>query len=90
VAVLDSGIDTDNSDIDAQSDRIMDIRSWVDGQTAVKTKRGEDVSGHGTHITGIILDLAPNVDLYIARVTKTRELPDTEQIVKVIFDTIMS
>ncbi|KAI9739332.1 MAG: hypothetical protein M1834_007545 [Cirrosporium novae-zelandiae] len=47
---------------------------------AVEEKRGGDLSGHGTHIAGIILDLAPNVDIYNARVTKTRELDDIEQI----------
>lgn len=83
VAILDSGIDMENTDIDAQSDRIKSIRSWVDGKIGVEAKRGGDLSGHGTHIAGIILDLAPDVDLYIARVTKTSKLDDTEQIAKV-------
>jgi hypothetical protein len=90
VAILDSGIDMENTDIDAQSDRIKNIRSWVDGKAGVEAKRGGDLSGHGTHIAGIILDLAPNVDIYIARVTKTRELDNTEQILKVMLDPVLS
>lgn len=80
----------ENTDIDAQSDRIKSIRSWVGDNAGVEAKRGGDLSGHGTHIAGIILDLAPNVDIYIARVTKTRELDNTEQILKVMLDPVLS
>ena len=83
VAILDSGIDMENTDIDAQSNRVMSIRSWVDGKAGAEATHDGDISGHGTHISGIILDLAPNVDVYIARVTKNRELEATDQILKV-------
>lgn len=82
VAILDSGIDLGNTDIDAQLDQIKDIRSWVDDKSGLKVHDG-DSSGHGTHIAGIILDLAPNVDIYIAKVTKFRELENISQILEV-------
>lgn len=88
VAILDSGIDTQHTDIDALSDRIKSIRSWVDGKAGVEDWSGGDVSGHGTHVSGIILDLAPDVDIYVARITKTREPDDPDQIAKVLLSSI--
>ena len=42
-----------------------------------------DSSGHGTHIAGIILDLASNVELYIAQVTDSRLSVNRDKIVEV-------
>lgn len=76
MAILDTGINIQNPGIFAQADRIKDIRDWTGG--AIYGEYGEDVSGHGTQIAGIILDLAPNVDIYIARVSKNGEIDDTK------------
>lgn len=82
VAILDSGIDMTHISIRARKKRIKDIRTWTCGYSGAKAKGG-DKSGHGTHIAGIILDLAPNVDIYIAQVTEGRELDDTRSISQV-------
>lgn len=83
VAILDTGIDMTHTDIDACSERIKDVRSWVDGKNGAEDWDGGDDSGHGTHIAGLILDLAPNVDIYVARVTKSRRLKNPEQVAEV-------
>ncbi|KAK2882509.1 hypothetical protein FQN49_000275 [Arthroderma sp. PD_2] len=85
VAILDSGIDMNNTDIEADADdRIKSVRSWVDGNDGKEDRNECDESGHGTHIAGILLSCAPNTDLYIARITKTRELNSVNEIVSAL------
>ncbi|KAM4059852.1 subtilase family protein [Hirsutella rhossiliensis] len=65
VAILDSGIDLNHPGF-AQEDRIKKTKSWVGGNV-------DDTDGHGTHIAGLILELTQNVDLYIAKITTSRD-----------------
>lgn len=76
VAIIDTGIDMGHVDIQAavQDGRIGEVCDWVDGRQGTEDKIVGDSFGHGTHVASVVLDLAPNVDLYIARVTKGREL----------------
>jgi hypothetical protein len=80
VAVIDSGIDMGHVDIQAAAvnGRIAKVCDWVDGRDGVEDEGVGDSSGHGTHIASVILDMAPNVDLYIARVTKGREVSHSQ------------
>lgn len=68
IAVLDTGIDKDHPDYEAQQERIKVIKLFSsDCQQSY-----EDVSdrcGHGTHIAGILLDFAPDAELYIAKIS---------------------
>jgi len=74
VALLDTGIDLKHSYFEGEypTGRIKSVRSWVDGKEGVEDRDGGDVSGHGTFIASILLSLGPTIDLYIARVTKSR------------------
>ncbi|KAL7917439.1 hypothetical protein ACQKWADRAFT_306812 [Trichoderma austrokoningii] len=68
IAVLDTGIDKDHPDYEAQQERIKATKLFSsDGQQSY-----EDVSdrcGHGTHVAGILLDFAPDAELYIAKIS---------------------
>lgn len=80
IAIIDTGIDMGHVDIQAAAvnGQIAKVCDWVDGREGVEDENIGDASGHGTHIASVILNMAPHVDLYIARVTKRRELFDTE------------
>ncbi|EPE02714.1 pfs domain-containing protein [Ophiostoma piceae UAMH 11346] len=84
VAVIDTGIDREHADFKtARTKKFHDhkpnparseqpqksrIREW---KNFCKDQPEDDVSdldGHGTQVAGIILRLAPNADLYVARV----------------------
>lgn len=77
VAILDSGIELPSTDMLARGERIKEVRSWVgvsiddekDGRLLQPDQLGcRDEIGHGTHIAGLLLDVAPEVDLYIAQI----------------------
>jgi len=42
-----------------------------------------DLFGHGTHIAGLLLRVAPEADIYIARVAINRNVDNTENIAEV-------
>lgn len=81
VALLDTGIDTEHDFFQESCDdgeprlnpRIKEICSWVDGNKGQRTTNGRDECGHGTSVANLLLDLCPNIDLYVARVSKTLE-----------------
>ena len=80
IAVLDTGVDPKHSDMD--SERIQSVRSWVNGKNGEEEdRRASDESGHGTHTTGILLDLAPDADIYVAQIA-TKEPSHPSQIAK--------
>ncbi|KAH7218858.1 hypothetical protein DER44DRAFT_846806 [Fusarium oxysporum] len=64
VAVLDTGIDETDMMITAAKSRIKEKRSWV-GSPGSYT----DTYGHGTHVTRLLLQMAPAADIYIAKIT---------------------
>lgn len=80
VAVIDTGIDMTHVDIQAAvaNGRVIKVCDWVDGQEGIEDDMVGDSFGHGTHVASVILDMAPNVDLYIARVAKGRELSHSQ------------
>lgn len=82
VAILDTGLDVGHPDIKAREERIKDIRSWVNGLNGERDPKAGDSSGHGTHVTSLLLDVAPDSDIYVARIAEhDPESPD--QIAKV-------
>ena len=64
VAVIDSGIDWDHPHFeDANGENQIITKSFVNGLV-----RNKDVDGHGTHTAHLVLKVAPNAKLFIARV----------------------
>lgn len=75
VALLDTGVDLSHQDFydEYPNNRIKSVRSWVDDKGGVEDPRGGDDCGHGTFIASLLLYLGPNIDLYVARVSKSRK-----------------
>ncbi|KAL2673797.1 hypothetical protein Neosp_012241 [[Neocosmospora] mangrovei] len=69
VAIIDSGIDLDDSWISGRSTQIVATRNWTGGET----DDCADTCGHGTHITRLISKIAPAAEIYIAKVSKRKK-----------------
>jgi len=81
IAVLDTGIDTKHPFIKGaiSAGRIAKTyRSFVTGDSSI-----EDSAGHGTHVTSLILDVAPNSEVHVARIAQEMEIPYTHCIADV-------
>jgi hypothetical protein len=70
IAILDTGLDMNHPYIKAREDRIKDIRSWVNDLDGKQEWKTGDASGHGTHVASLLLDVAPDCDIYIARIAE--------------------
>ncbi|CAG8961987.1 hypothetical protein HYFRA_00014032 [Hymenoscyphus fraxineus] len=90
IAILDTGIDYDHtffSDEDKMP-RLVARESFLDCSDPKSVKdvprNTKDTHGHGSHIAGIILQVAPDTDLYIGRVVRGEEPTqhDAQQISK--------
>lgn len=83
VAILDTGLDESHPDFAfarsrPQKSGIKPVGSEPTQRSRIKGRNNlcgdgdagdvTDVDGHGTHVAGIILQLAPRAELYIARV----------------------
>jgi subtilisin family serine protease len=67
VGIIDSGVDNDHPAIAGA------VKGWVepyeaDGKLQFRTTPHQDSSGHGTACAGIVLSLAPQVELYSIKV----------------------
>ena len=64
--MLDTGIDRGHLDFHACDERIKDCRAYV-GKDQIQV---HDSSGHGTHVASLLLDYAPEAEIYIAKITE--------------------
>lgn len=65
IAILDTGIRKSHTFFDrTRQSRIKECKSFIDDQK----EETDDLYGHGTHIAGIVMQVAPEADLYIGRV----------------------
>jgi hypothetical protein len=84
IAILDTGITRAHKGIDAGFDtkRLAKERcySWVGESTNV-----DDYDGHGTNVAALVLQIAPEADIYIAKVFSGAEVPidETDNVAKV-------
>ncbi|KAM6534808.1 hypothetical protein FALCPG4_004431 [Fusarium falciforme] len=70
VAVIDTGVNQ-------KAKHFKGVRG-ENGTSIIKTRSfigggSDDEDGHGTQVAALIVDVAPHVDLYIAKVSKSRE-----------------
>ncbi|KAK0659788.1 hypothetical protein QBC41DRAFT_44083 [Cercophora samala] len=96
IAVLDTGIEVENSTLQGVLDNIRDLRKasgfrdWrkspIRGtKSFVASPDGDkDLVGHGTHVAWLALKTAPHVHLYIARVSASKQFDDNTAVVKAI------
>ncbi|OPB42086.1 hypothetical protein A0O28_0032030 [Trichoderma guizhouense] len=78
IAVLDTGINTNDKMIRSATSRIKGRRSWVGSI--------EDTYGHGTHVTRLLLQMAPAAEIFIAKISdcKTVEPENMTRIAQAI------
>jgi hypothetical protein len=81
IAVLDTGLDVKHPDIMTamqmgQIQRVM--RSFVENDKSL-----QDDCGHGTHIASLLSDIAPQAQIYIAKVAEREEIPPNHKIAEV-------
>ncbi|KAI9654675.1 MAG: hypothetical protein M1821_005882 [Bathelium mastoideum] len=72
VAIIDSGVDESDQMISGaiNKKRIIEQKDWTGSGR-------DDTHGHGTHVARLLLDLAPNAELYIAKISESKCLSDT-------------
>lgn len=83
MAILDTGLDMSHPSVKAREERIKDVRTWVEGLNGKEDRRAGDISGHGTHITNLLLDISPDCDVYVARIAERSEPISPAQIAQV-------
>ncbi|UNI24639.1 hypothetical protein JDV02_010372 [Purpureocillium takamizusanense] len=72
IAVLDSGLDLDHP-VYSCNNRIKAAVSYVDGDR----NNACDLSGHGTHVTSLLLDYAPEADIYVIKIANNDPVPSS-------------
>ena len=77
IAILDSGIDLNENSIFVNRNRIK-YQSFLPNEEGI-----EDRLGHGTHCAALLLQVAPDSDIYVARITSSGSLDATDSIEKV-------
>ena len=67
IAILDTGYDPDAVFFqpNARRNRLVEWKDWVED-----AKEPTDCNGHGTHLVSLIMKIAPEADIYVARVAK--------------------
>ena len=73
VAVLDTGLDIGHPRIQASRERVRGTWTWLDAPEGKEQAEPNDPCGHGTHVTGLLLDIAPDCDVYVAQVADSRQ-----------------
>ncbi|EFX04389.1 extracellular serine protease [Grosmannia clavigera kw1407] len=87
IAVIDSGIDKGDTIIAENMDRIKYRCGFVsDAGEGPRSGDCEDELGHGTHVTRLILEMAPEAELYVAKISdkKTIQSSDLHRLVRAI------
>ena len=83
IAILDTGLNTQHDEVKKVLDKTGKdrcIRGFWEPSESMSAKVDED--GHGTHCAMVAHQVAPNADIYIARVFKDRQSVYGEHVVK--------
>jgi hypothetical protein len=80
IAVLDTGIDLEHNYIKGckNANRIKKLKSFV-----TDDERINDGCGHGTHIAALLLKVAPECQIYVAKVASESKIPTEHKIAEV-------
>lgn len=73
IAILDTGLDMNHPDFlydIERRQRIREHKNFTNSKRAPGDDDMYDASGHGTHVTGIILDFAPEAQVYVAKIAE--------------------
>lgn len=73
IAVLDTGIDTSHPSIETDAyrkERLKGFLCEINGLKDDPDNARKDSHGHGTHVTRLLMRIAPEADIYVARVFK--------------------
>ena len=80
IAILDTGLNRYHPEVSELLDKVKDDRriqeckSWLPNSAGDGLLPGdEDDDGHGTHCAMVAHKVAPNADIYIARIFKNRK-----------------
>ena len=85
IAILDTGLDRAHPDIDARwSSRVRGVRSWVNGEDG-----DIDRHGHGTHGAALLMRIAPEAYIYVARIARDSNTLNSGNIAKVCHDSCL-
>lgn len=75
IAVLNTGICMDDAFIHLKDNsRRITYRSFVTGDPNPTV--ASDLVGHGTHVAGLLLQVAPNANIYVAKISDKGGLYD--------------
>lgn len=68
IAVLDTGCDNDAPFFfqEGNSPRLKEWKDWVDGSDQM-----QDRHGHGTHLVSLVMKIAPEAHIYVARIAES-------------------
>ncbi|KAK4208244.1 major intracellular serine protease [Rhypophila decipiens] len=85
VAILDSGLDLNHPDI---ADRHKGIRSKYNLLDEGRPKAVHDRIGHGTFVTSVLLDYAPDSHVHVAKIADSNTPPSPSAIAKAILHAV--
>ena len=75
IAILDTGSSLPQVARWSYEDRLLSFKSWLTSapEDGDLTRGYQDLDGHSTHVAALLVQTAPNADMYVARVFKDRK-----------------
>jgi len=69
IAILDSGVNLNHPDFKARAKSIKGTYNWLNKR---RRHAVHDRKGHGSFMAGIVLNYAPDADLYITKIANRK------------------
>jgi len=91
IAILDTGVDSTHPDIQVAISRKQICRFFPETSDAESPlDPRHDENGHGTHGTSVLIRVAPNATIYVARVADAKQSLYYDHIVEVYLYSLIS